>query len=76
MQLGVPRSSPQTWLDELQAVLQRPDRGWNPDSTVDLLTAGSEFAGWLYDRRHYEKRHEQGWLSAIADFSHSARLIG
>jgi hypothetical protein len=48
----------------------------SPDGTLDLLAASSEFEGWLYDKRIYEKRHEQGWVSAIADFAQSAREIG
>ncbi len=76
MQLDVPRSDPPSWLDELQIALLWPERRWSQDGTLDLLSASSEFEGWLRDRRLYDKRHGHGWLSAITDFTQSARQIG
>jgi len=74
--LNEPRSQPPSWLDELRITLLWPDRRWSADGTIDLLAAGRELEGWLYDRRQYDKRHEPGWVSAINDFKHSARQIG
>jgi hypothetical protein len=74
--LNEPLSQPPSWLDELRISLLTPDRHWSPDGTLDLLSAGNEFEDWLHDQREYQKRHEQGWVSAIADFATSAREIG
>jgi len=43
---------------------------------LDLLSASFEFDGWLHDKRQYEGRHRQGWLSAITDFTNSALQVG
>lgn len=76
MLLNEPRSQPPSWLDELRITMLKPNQPWSTDGTLDLLTAASELEAWLYDRRAYDKRHEQGWVSAISDFQHSARQIG
>jgi len=76
MQLDVPLSDPPSWRDELRITLLWPKRRWSADSTLDLLSAGGEFDGWLHDRRQYDGRHQAAWLSVIADFMWSVKGIG
>jgi hypothetical protein len=76
MQLDVPLSDPTSWRDELRITFLWPKRRWSADSTLNLLSAGGEFDGWLQDTRPYEGRHRAAWLSVIADFMWSAKEIG
>jgi hypothetical protein len=76
MQLDVPLSDPPSWRDELRITLLWPKRRWSADSTLDLLSTGGDFDGWLHDTRRYDGRHQAAWLSAIADFMWSVRQIG
>jgi hypothetical protein len=76
MLLNEPASRPPSWLDEVRFTLLMPDRPWSTDGTLDLLSAGNEFEGWLHDRRQFETWHKQGWVSAIADLAYSTRRIG
>jgi hypothetical protein len=75
-QLDVPRSYPPTWTDELRIAVLWPGKRWTAPENIDVVSAAADLQGWLTDRRSYEGQHKHGWLSAIADFRHSAGQIG
>lgn len=53
-----------------------PDRCWAWPTATNIVWAASELYGWLTDQRDYEWRHQQGWLSALADFKFSVTQLG
>ncbi|NBF00221.1 hypothetical protein FE391_43470 [Nonomuraea sp. KC401] len=74
-----PRFTSHAPLDELREALGwRADRPWWSDlDLLDAVVAAEEVAGWLADRRRYDKRYHKGpWTEAIKEFTAALPRLG
>jgi hypothetical protein len=73
---NAPRAYPPSWIGQLRSAVLSPGVHWTPAEEVSIVVATRALQGWLADRRPYDKKHKQGWKSAIADFQGSVGRLG
>ncbi|WP_433358828.1 hypothetical protein [Streptosporangium sp. CA-115845] len=74
-----PRFHSHTPFDEFREALGwwEGRRWWSERDVVDAVVAAEEVAGWLADRRPYDRKHHKpAWTSAIKDFTDAVTRLG